>query len=213
MRDVTVFVTTAAVAVDAMLLAAGFVVRRSTGGGPVLLDLWGLVQGLLIAVGLGAIAWGARSVGWWVLAGLYAFVAVQDGFSWHSHLGSRLASAVDLTGLTRLIGASPSAWGSFLVLLGVAFVGASAVVAARQSDPSLRGPASVFGGLLAAVFFFAAVVNLWASARPDLPLAWVEESGEALVLSLTLGYVSGLIARGWTALGQPNRGAGASWFR
>ena len=64
----------------------------------------------------------------------------------------------------------------------------------------LRRPATVLGMLLAMLFVFAAIADLWGSARPDLPLGWVEELGESLVLSLALGYVSGLVALGPTWL-------------
>jgi hypothetical protein len=196
-RDVAIFVTVTGLAVDALLLATDLVNGSSAARvGGRFLDAWGFATALLAAVGLAVMAWWARSVGWGIFAGVFTLIAVQDGLSWHSRLGSRLARLIDLTGLTHLVAASASAWGSFLLLSVVALVGAVATLLARQSHPSLRRPAAVFGVLLAALFFFAAVVNLWGSARPDLPLAWVEELGEAVVLSLALGYVSGLVALG-----------------
>jgi len=201
---VAVFVTATGVAVDRLLLGADLANGVPVAGvGGRFLDAWAFAQALLAAAGLAVVAWWARAVGWGVFAGIFALVAVQDRLSWHGQVGGRLARLIDLKGLTRLIGASTSAWGSFLVLCGVAAIGAGAALLARRSHPTLRTPATVLGGFLAALFFFAAVVNLWGSARPDLPLGWVEELGEVLVVSLSMGYVGALVVlgRGWLSPG------------
>jgi hypothetical protein len=196
-RDVAVFVSVAAVAVDALLLVVDLANGSPVAGvGGPFLDAWGLAKALLGAAGLALVAWWARSASWGAFAVIFTLVAIQDRLSWHGGVGRRMAQAFDLTWLTRLVPASPSAWGSFLVLLGVAVVGATAAYFAWLAHRSLRYPAAVLSGLLAALFVFAAVINLWGSARPDLPLGWVEELGESFVLSLALGYVSGLVARG-----------------
>jgi len=192
--EAAVFVTAIGVAVDGLLLGADLANGVPVAGiGGRFLDAWAFAQALLAAAGLAVVAWWARAVGWGVFAGIFTLVAVQDRLSWHGQLGGRLARLIDLEGLTRLVGASTSAWGSFLVLCGVAAIGAVAALLARRSHPALQRPATVLGGLLAALFFFAAVVNLWGSARPDLPLGWVEELGEILVVSLSLGYVGALV--------------------
>jgi hypothetical protein len=196
-RDVAVYVAVAAVAFDALLLLVDLAngARVADVGGPAL-DTWGFIEALLCAVGLAAVAWWARSAAWGMFAAVFVLIAIQDRVSWHGEAGRRLARAFDLTWLTRVVKAPPSAWGSFLVLVAVAAIGAVAARFAWSARPLLRRPAAVLSGLLAALFLFAGVANLWGSARPDLPLGWVEELGEALVMSLALGYVSGLAALG-----------------
>ena len=196
-RKVALFAAVGAVAIDGLLLTVD-IVRGSpvAGVGGPFLDAWGLVKALLGAAGLLVVAWWARSVGWGMLAGVFMLIAIQDSLSWHGWVGGRMARLFDLAGLKRLVPASTSEWGSFLVLLAVAVVGGAAAIFAWRSHQSLRRPATVLGGLLVALFVFAAVVDLWGSARPDLPLGWVEELGESLVLSLVLGYVGGLLALG-----------------
>lgn len=208
-RDVAVFVAAVATALDALLLVVDLANGSPVAGvGGPFLDAWGFAKALLGAGGLAVIGWWADSAGWGVFAGIFAVIAIQDRLSWHGELGSRLARVFDLTGLTRLVPASTSAWGSFLLLLGVATLGGAAAYFARLAHPTLRRPALVLGGLLVMLFFFSAVVNLWGSARPDLPLGWVEELGEALVLSLALGYVSGLVALGPGWLDSERRSRG-----
>ena len=196
-RDVAVYVSVAAVAFDALLLMVDLANGSPVAGvGGPFLDGWGFAKALLGAAGLAVVAWWARSIGWGMFAAIFTLVAIQDRLSWHGGLGRRMARVFDLTWLTRVLPASPSAWGSFLVLLGVATVGAAAAYFAWLGHRSLRRPAAVLCGLLAALFVFAAGFNLWGSARPDLPLGWVEELGESFVLSLALGYVCGLVAMG-----------------
>jgi len=196
-RAVALSVAAVAVAVDALLLTVDLANGSPVAdvGGP-FLDGWGFGKAVLGAAGLLLVAWWAQSARWGVFAGVFTLIAIQDRLSWHGRVGSAMARALDLTGLTRLLPASPSAWGSFLVLLGVGAVGGAAVILAWRSHPPLRRPAVVLGGLLAALFFFAAIVNLLGSALPDLPFGWVEELGESLVLSLALSYVCGLVALG-----------------
>lgn len=210
-REVAVFVSVAAVAIDALLLMVDLANGSPVAGvGGPFLEAWGFAKALLAAAGLAVVAWWARSASWGAFAAIFALIAIQDRMSWHGGVGRRMAQVFDLTWLTRVIPASPSAWGSFLVLLGVATIGAATAYFARMAHRSLRRPAAVLTVFLAALFVFAAVINLWVSARPDLPLGWVEELGESFVLSLALGYVSGLVARGpaWLS-SKPRNGAGA----
>lgn len=200
------FVSVAAVAIDALLLLIDLANGSPVAGvGGPFLDAWGFAKALLGAAGLAVVAWWARSASWGAFATIFTLIAIQDRMSWHGAAGRRLAQAFDLTWLTRVVPASPSAWGSFLVLLGVATIGAATAYFARLAHQSLRRPAAVLSGLLAALFVFAAVINLWGSARPDLPLGWAEELGESFVLSLALGYVSGLVARGPAGLSSAAR--------
>lgn len=203
------FVAVSSVVFDALLLAVDLATGSPVAGvGGPCLDAWGLAKAILGAAGLAVIAWWAHSAGWGLFAAIFTVIATQDRLSWHGELGGRLARVFDLTGLTRMVPASTFAWGSFLVLLGVATLGGAGAICARLTHRSLRHPAMVLSGLLAVLFFFAAVVNLWGSARPDLPLGWVEELGEALVLSLALGYVSGLVALGRAWLGSEGSSRG-----
>jgi hypothetical protein len=165
------------------------------------LQSWEPVKQGVVVAGLALVTVRIRSGTLGAFTAAFAVIAFEDRAFLHKGIGEWLAEVFDLTPLREVAPASPDSWGQFLALSAFAAVaGGAAVVAILRARPPLRTIAMVLTGLLGLLFLFAGVVDLLADAYPTWPLGRVEEVGEAVALSLALGYTAGLVliaARGY----------------
>ena len=194
-RNVAVFVAVATSLVGLLVVVIAFDRGESLtdGASGPLLDAWVLAVTVAIAAGLAVVAWRARSLGLLVFAAVFVLVAVQDIVAWHGEAAAEVVTRLDLSALNSIVDVGERVWAEFLVLLVIAVVGAGLILLAGRHRVPTR-PVLVLASLLGLLFVFAAVADLAVAAYPDAGLGWVEEIGELLVLSLTLGYVAGLVA-------------------
>lgn len=189
------FVAAVVLSVDILFTFLDFEAGRLVQGRGPLLDGWDAGKAAAAAIGMLVIAWYVRSPGSAVFALVFVLIGLQDELAWHGSAGASVSSAFDFRLLQKVLPASPEAWGQFLVLTALAATGAIFIWFVPDRWPGFRSIRNVLTILLGALFLFATVVDLLAdAASPGSVLTLLEESGERLTLSLTVGYVAGLVA-------------------
>lgn len=195
-RQLAVFVAASALLLDLLLWA----LERTTPINSVTQSWEPLKQGVVV-LGLALVTVRIRSGTLAAFTAAFAVIAFEDRAFLHKGIGDRLAEVLNLTALHELAPAPPGSWGQFLALSVLAAVaGGAAVLAILRARSPLRTIAMVLTGLLGLLFLFAGVVDLLADAYPTSLLVRVEEAGEAVALSLALGYTASLMliaARGY----------------
>lgn len=195
-RRVALVVLVGVLAVDVSLQAAEillFGVGQLDGAGN-FLAAWDLVKASLAAVALIFVAWQFRSKTFAAFGAVYFVVATEDLLGFHHAAGHRAAAL--LRAVVPDVGwvvAHAQPIGQFLVMTLLAVVGFAFIwVWKRPKDHTARRARLVLTGILVTLYFFAGGVDFLGAMLPGKLWPAVEESGERLVMTVSLAYAMGL---------------------
>ena len=193
-RQAALFVAAAVLFGDLLITTLDAEAGRLVAGRGPILDVWDAAKAAAVSSGMLFVAWRARSVGFGVFGVVFGLIGLVDQTAWHGPAASFLADNANLEGLRHIVAASEIAWSEFLILTVFAAGGAWFIWTVPDQGRAFRSARRVLTLLLIALFGFAVVLDLAAASAADgALLAFFEEAGERLVLSLIAGYVAGVV--------------------
>jgi hypothetical protein len=170
--------------------------RPALSGGENLLGFWDLAKALAVGIALVYTAGRTESRAIGTLGALFLIVGIEDQIAIHGRLGTGIADLLRFEAWIPGIGAYGAAnIGEFVAMFlfgAVAFV--LVWTGRRPKHPALQRARVILTLLLAAMFFFAVVIDLITAAGRSLDIQLVEELGERGVLSLAAVYALSLVS-------------------
>jgi hypothetical protein len=170
--------------------------RPALAGGQDLLGFWDLAKALAVGIALVYTAGRTESRAIGTLGTLFLIVGIEDQIAIHGRLGAGIA---DLLRFEEWVpGIGPYGAANIGEFVAMALFGVMAFVLVwtgrRPPHPTLQRARVILTLLLAAMFFFAVVLDLVTAAGRSRDIQMVEELGERGVLSLAAVYSLSLVS-------------------
>jgi hypothetical protein len=193
---VTVTVIVVTLVVDTTLQAAGIGIYGARGldGSGNFLGSWDLLKAVATVLALLWVAWTLRSRPFAAFGIVYFLVEAEDQLGLHHAAGARVAKV--------LVRVMPGSWvaahsrpvGTFVVMTLFALVGFGLIwVWEGPREAHARRARLVLTGLLVVLYLVAGVLNFLDTVYPSKWWPALEETGERVIMTLSLGYSLGLI--------------------